>query len=110
MPELPVELLGYVTKEELVALYRHAKAALFPSRYEGFGIPVVESLASGCPILITPQPALLEVAGGRAVVVEPDATSVLARLTADLPRPTNVDQRDRRTWTACADRLIQAMQ
>ena len=110
VPELPVDLLGYVTKEELVALYRHAKAALFPSRYEGFGIPVVESLASGCPILITPQPALLEVAGGQAVVVESDATSVLTRLTADLPRPTTVDNGDPRTWAACADRLTQAMQ
>lgn len=109
VPGLPVELLGYVAKDELAALYRHAKAALFPSRYEGFGIPIVESLASGCPILITPQQALLEVAGGQAVIVEPDADSVLARLTTDLPRPASVDRNVRRTWAACADRLIQAM-
>ena len=110
VPDLPLELLGYVTKEELAALYRHAKAALFPSRYEGFGIPIVEALASGCPILIAPHPALLEVASGRAVVVDPDAASVLARLTADLPRPTSVDSDEGRTWTACAARLIHAMQ
>jgi glycosyltransferase involved in cell wall biosynthesis len=62
------DLRGYVPKEELVRLYQHAAVLLFPSRYEGFGLPLLEAMASGTPVVATPDAALREVAGNAAVL------------------------------------------
>ena len=64
------EVRGYVPKEELVRLYQSAAALLFPSRYEGFGLPVVEAMACGTPVVAAPEPALQEVAGDAAVFAD----------------------------------------
>jgi glycosyltransferase involved in cell wall biosynthesis len=58
--------LGHVDERELEMLYRHALALLFPSKYEGFGLPVLEAMARGCPVLCTPVASLPEVAGKAA--------------------------------------------
>ena len=63
--------LGEVSDEELAALYRGARALVFPSLYEGFGIPVLEAMASGTPVVTTAGGATEEVAGGAAVLVDP---------------------------------------
>ena len=55
-----------VSDGELVGLYRGAVAFVFPSRYEGFGLPALEALAAGCPALLSDAPSLLEVADGAA--------------------------------------------
>jgi glycosyltransferase involved in cell wall biosynthesis len=65
------DLRGYVPAVELADLYRHAACLVLPSRYEGFGLPVLEAMASGTPVVATPDPALREVAGDAAVFVEP---------------------------------------
>ena len=54
------------TKAELAELYRGAAALVLPSRYEGFGLPVLEAMASGTPVVVTDDPALHEVAGDAA--------------------------------------------
>ena len=48
--------IGYVTREELLTLYNLATCLVFPSRYEGFGLPVLEAMACGCPLLIADSP------------------------------------------------------
>jgi glycosyltransferase involved in cell wall biosynthesis len=65
------DLRGYVTGDELVELYRGAAALVFPSRYEGFGLPLLEAMACGTPVAAADEPALREVGGDAAVYAGP---------------------------------------
>jgi glycosyltransferase involved in cell wall biosynthesis len=66
-------LRGYVGKDELARLYHGAACLVLPSRYEGFGLPVLEAMACGTPVVAYPDPAVREVAGDAAVYAEPGA-------------------------------------
>ena len=66
------DLRGFVTQDELVGLYRRASALVLPSRFEGFGLPVLEAMASGAPVVAADEPALREVAGDAAEYAGPD--------------------------------------
>ncbi|MBV9355932.1 MAG: glycosyltransferase family 4 protein [Chloroflexi bacterium] len=85
-----VRMLGYVPTEDLVALYNLAEVLAFPSLYEGFGLPVVEAMACGTPVLTSPRGSLAEVAGDAAEFVDPlDVESIgdgLRRLLEDRNR------------------------
>jgi glycosyltransferase involved in cell wall biosynthesis len=61
-----VDVRGWVDKPELARLYRQAAALVLPSRYEGFGLPVLEAMASGTPVVVSRDPALRAVAGDAA--------------------------------------------
>ena len=78
---------GRVDDEELAALYRGARCLVFPSLYEGFGLPVIEAMACGTPVVTSRGGATEEVAGGAALLVAPgdgDAlTDALAHLLGD---------------------------
>src|SRR5262249_55339070 len=65
------DLRGYVDRSQLAELYRGAACFVFPSRYEGFGLPVLEAMACGTPVVATPDPAVREVAGDAAVYAQP---------------------------------------
>jgi glycosyltransferase involved in cell wall biosynthesis len=73
-----VVFTGRVSDAELAALYAAAAVFAFPSRYEGFGIPLVEAMAFGLPAVAGDVPALREVAGDAAVLVDPDDVDALA--------------------------------
>ena len=62
--------LGHQSDAALLALYRRAQGLLFPSLYEGFGLPLLEAMTAGCPVICAPRASLPEVAGGAACLVE----------------------------------------
>jgi glycosyltransferase involved in cell wall biosynthesis len=70
--------LGFVPDEDLAALYHGALALVFPSLYEGFGIPLIEAMASGCPVVTTNWGAMKEVTGSAAIQVDPRCPDEIA--------------------------------
>jgi glycosyltransferase involved in cell wall biosynthesis len=82
-----IDVLGYVTQQELEALYRRAGIFAFPSLDEGFGMPVLDAMANGVPVITSRRSALPEVAGDAALLVNPEDTddiaAALLRLASD---------------------------
>src|SRR4029079_16545246 len=66
-----VRFLGYVTEDTLAAMYRLAAVFVFPSLYEGFGLPPLEAMASGTPVVTSNLSSLPEAAGDAAILVDP---------------------------------------
>ncbi|MEN3310972.1 MAG: hypothetical protein V7645_301 [Actinomycetota bacterium] len=79
------DVRGYVPKDELVRLYQQAACLVFPSRYEGFGLPVVEAMACGTPVVAAPEKAMQEVAGDAAIFTD-DLADGVRRALADRSR------------------------
>jgi glycosyltransferase involved in cell wall biosynthesis len=103
------ELRGYVPKDELARLYRGAACLVFPSQYEGFGLPVVEAMASGTPVVAAPDPALKEVAGDAAVFAEQgDLAEAVERALADRERlrAAGLERARRYSWDETASRTL----
>ncbi len=77
--ERDIEWLGYVSGPQLVAAYQQADVFVLPSRYEGFGLPVVEAMACGTPVVCSDVSSLPEVAGGAALLITPDDAAGIAQ-------------------------------
>jgi glycosyltransferase involved in cell wall biosynthesis len=77
-----VVVLGHVAQEALPAIYQGASLFLYPTLYEGFGLPVIEAMASGTPVITSNNSALREVAGGYAHLVDPLDIEEIARAIA----------------------------
>ena len=106
-----VHQLGYVKDEDLPALYRSAEALTWPSIYEGFGLPVLEAMACGTPVITTHTSSLPEITGDAAIHVDPynarDITTALKQLlhSSELSRrlsKAGVEQAKNFTWKQSA--------
>ena len=88
-PRAPVvRFLGYVTDTELADLYRNAAVVCYPSLFEGFGLPVVEAMASGVPVVVSDHPSLDEASGDAAIRVDPlDPDAIAAGIEDALAAP-----------------------
>ncbi|MBC7700159.1 glycosyltransferase family 1 protein [Aquabacterium sp.] len=75
--------LGYVSDGELKALYQHASCFVFPSFYEGFGIPPLEAMSSGCPVIASTAAAVVETCGDAALYFDPHRPEELAQRLTD---------------------------
>jgi glycosyltransferase involved in cell wall biosynthesis len=105
--------LGYVSDDELPSLYARARVLLMPSLYEGFGLPCLEAMASGTPVVAANRGALPETCGDAALVVEPEdfAEAAVAAATTEAERLTKagLERAARFTWERTAretDRAI----
>lgn len=112
-----VALLGRVDDDRLVSLYTHAIAVVHPSSAEGFGIPVLEALALGAPVVAAEIPSVREIAGGAAVLVPPNdvgaLTEALGRVVADEALRSRLTHAGRErasayTWEATAVAVAEA--
>lgn len=114
-----VVMTGYVSDSALRALYEHARMFVFPSRYEGFGMPPLEAMDAGCPVVVSRAAALPEACGDAALYCDADdprtITSAIERLQTDDGLRAKLISRGRhraaaRTWDACLDRLLPALE
>lgn len=114
-----VHHLGLVDPEVVPMLYRHARALVFPSLYEGFGAPVIEAMASGCPVACSDRGSLPEVGGDAAILFEADEPESIAlavrRLLNEVDiRKSRIERGLERSkafdWRLCAQRHREAYQ
>ena len=104
------DVRGYVSQEELVGLLRAAACLVQPSRYEGFGLPVLEAMACGTPVVAVDEPALREVAGDAAVIVaERDLADGIRQAVArrDELRAAGLERARAFSWSATAEKTLE---
>lgn len=83
--------VGWLSAEELERHYAEATAVVFPTRFEGFGLPVLEGMARGVPVLCSDLPVLREVGGDAAVYFDPhDPSQIASTITQVLARPAQL--------------------
>jgi glycosyltransferase involved in cell wall biosynthesis len=110
-----VRFLGWVTADELEALYAAAACFVFPSLYEGFGLPVLEAMARGVPVATSGRASLAEVAGDAALLFDPEDERAIAaaieRLVSDRALAERLSAKGRAqaarfSWEAAADGTV----
>jgi len=85
--ETNVHLLPHIDDAELRVAYSGATALVYPSKYEGFGLPIVEAMACGCPIITCPNASIPEVAGEAALYVKDDDVKAMTIALRDIQNP-----------------------
>jgi alpha-1,3-rhamnosyl/mannosyltransferase len=111
-PGKHIRLLGYVPDEDLPGLYAGAGCFVFPTLYEGFGMPILEAMASGIPVLTSTTGAAPEVSGGLAVCVNPyDVEAIADGIDRALETSPSLlaqarDHATMFTWGRCASQTL----
>jgi glycosyltransferase involved in cell wall biosynthesis len=113
LPE-PALYIGRVSDEELKSLYRAASCFVFPSRYEGFGLPVAEAMTCGCPVVASDIPVLREIFPQSALFCDPlspnDIAAKVMQLLADKTlqaklSEAGIEQTKAMTWQRCGEEM-----
>lgn len=111
-----IQCLGFVADKDLPELYRAADVFVYPSLYEGFGLPPVEAMACGCPVIASPRGSLGEVLGEAASVIDPDDVHTISRelyvLATDSERRNHLRaaglaQARKFDWTKAAEQTLE---
>jgi glycosyltransferase involved in cell wall biosynthesis len=108
-----VRALGFVPTEKLPPLYRGAAAFVYPSLFEGFGMPIVEAMACGAPVVTSEHPSLDEASGDAAVRADPKSAEALAAAIEqalerrDALVAEGLEHARRFTWRACGQALLE---
>ena len=113
-----IHFLGYVHHDELMELYSRAQLLVFPSFYEGFGIPPLEAMACGCPVITSDVSSLPEVVGDAALMIDPNNTEEIANTIKYLLGPQvsaiaverGYAQAKQFSWDESARKLLTAME
>ena len=109
-----VRRLGRQSDTELAALYRGAAVVAYPSRFEGFGIPILEAMASGVPVVASSHPSLDEAAGDAALRADPDDAQAWARALVEAVErreelvPRGLEHAKRFTWRHVGEVMLTA--
>jgi alpha-1,3-rhamnosyl/mannosyltransferase len=112
-----VQYLGYVSQRELPTLFAGARALLFPSLYEGFGLPIVEAMKSGTAVMTSKASAMSEVAGDAALYIDPSDADDMAAKIMELANNQALEQSlvskglqkaATYSWAHCADLTLNA--
>lgn len=108
-----VRITGWLPREELLDLYRGAQAFVYPSRFEGFGMPVLEALAAGLPVACSDIPPLREVAGDAALYFDPlkveEMTGAIERIAEAQPPAAGRERAREFTWRRAAEEVVAAL-
>ena len=111
-----VEELGYVTDSMLVSLYKGAQGLIYLSKYEGFGLPPLEAMSLGCPVITTKFTSIPEVCGNAAIYVEPENIEETAASMKNLwcneilknkLKPECIKQANNFSWEKTAKKFIE---
>jgi len=111
------QFTGYVREEDLPLIYAAARALLYPSRYEGFGLPPVEAMACGTPVICSNTTSLPEVVGNAALLIDPEQpaslTEALGKLNDGATRrdlaKRGLEQAQAFTWESTARQVAQRL-
>jgi glycosyltransferase involved in cell wall biosynthesis len=110
-----VILTGYVTDADLPALYRAARAFVYPSLFEGFGLPPLEAMACGTPVVTSDVSSLPEVTGDAALLIDPNDERALADALIEIVnneglraglREKGIAQAKKFTWREAAEKTL----
>lgn len=111
-----IKFLGYILDEELPALYSAAELFVYPSLYEGFGLPPLEAMACGTPVIVSNRSSLPEVVGDAGILIDPEDTDGIAEaMEKILQQPSlrkelsekGLQQAKKFSWSKCASETIE---